>query len=87
MNWILSNMNVFSISLMSGMGFLYVDWWRKKVDQDIQMNIQTQNFSNSLYEYEIRSKSQTQKVIGVDLVKYFQNKIQDNSNNTESAES
>ena len=87
MNWILSNMNVFSISLMSGMGFLYVDWWRKKVDQDIQMNIQTQNFSNSLYEYEIRSKSQTQKVIGVDLVKYFQSKIQDNSNNTESAES
>lgn len=63
---------------MSGMGFMYVDWWRKKVDEEIQMNINSQSFSESLYEYEITSQSQTQKVIGVDLVKYFQCKLKDN---------
>ena len=62
-----SFLSYLSFGMFSGMSFRYLDWWRHSAATEMMNNAQSSNYSNSLYE--------TRDSVKIDLVKYYQNKL------------
>ena len=68
-----------SYSLLSGFSFTYINLWQSKVDDDMRSAIYTDEFAQSIYEYEVRGQGQQDdaenRKLGVDLVKFYDLKL------------
>ena len=64
-----SFLSYLSFGMFSGMSFRYFDWWRQSATSEMMNNGDSSNYSSSLYE--------TKDSVKIDLVKYYQNKLDD----------
>lgn len=61
-----------STSLFTGFSFNYVSLWQKQVDEDMKVAGRSDEFAQSIYEYQLKDNSRR---VGVDLIKFYQLKL------------